>query len=244
MLFFSNIVNSVVTKFTDFYNNLEGDTRFAFYLIIIIVIIIAILIIVLIDQLHHNKKIVNKKIITEEKDIKTNEVLNEKDIDIENEKTRNLKEITDKLQEVINNKNVDLTSFEKAQEESSIISYNELLKTAGRQPEDENEETPFKLSDLARKIEADEIMEHDDYLYEEMNASRFKTTPIISPIFGIQDQIDQSLNIDPITKEEHLDPIVKPVDNTEILDFDMPVKTVQEEEEFLNRLKNLRNNLN
>lgn len=222
--FFDNIVSS--------YETLPSEAKLIVYIILILLFIVLILLITMMEQRRLNKKIVNSN-QTEEKD--NTEILNfdfgESDsigIDEANEKTRNLKEITDKIQAVIDNKAIDLTKFEQDQEENSIISYNELMKSVDSQTS-EVKQQDFSLPNLVRKIEVDEEIENQEpFVVTPIKEEKFKSSVFISPIFGIQDSSRTVIKDELIiSKQEEVS----------------PVNTYTEEETFLTNLKDFRKKL-
>ena len=112
-----------------YYENLTNDSRLILYIIIILLFITLILILIMFEQKNLNTKVIKTDITPKENENELEEIdLNEE----ENEKTKNLKEISDKIQQVLDNRNIDLTEFEREQEENSIISYDELLKSRSK----------------------------------------------------------------------------------------------------------------
>lgn len=219
-LFFDNIYA--------YYEALPNEGKLVLYIVLILIFIASILLIIMLEQRRLNKKIVNKKVEVSD----NTEVLNFDfdDIDETNEKTRNLKEITDKIQAVIDNKNIDLTSFERDQEENSIISYDELMKSVGKKVDAPKQE--FSLPDLVRKIEVDEEIEKTQPYMNPVSPiedKKFKSSVFISPVFGVQGQSST------VIKEEPA-PIKTVSEQKEIESFN-------EEETFLKSLVNFRKNL-
>jgi hypothetical protein len=221
-------IASIFDSIRSFYLSLPEADKLIIYIILILVFILVILLIILFEQRKINKKIVNKKVEVNE----DTEVLNlyGNEIDESNEKTRNLKEITDKIQAVIDSRAIDLTKFEQDQEESSIISYDELMKHSGKKIETPKED--FSLPNLVRKIEvAEEIERTEPYvnpvpLKEE--EPKFKSSAFISPVFGIQGDRSSIKNDEPVIKKEESSYIKE---------------SYSEEETFLNNLRNFRKNL-
>ncbi|MDD2203544.1 MAG: hypothetical protein PHT75_03720 [Bacilli bacterium] len=217
--------------FNDLYTTYEilpNEAKLIIYIIVILLFIASILTIILLEQ-----KRINSKIVKEYDKVSENtEVLDFdiEDIDETNEKTRNLKEITDKIQAVIDNRAVDLTKFEQDQEENSIISYGELMKSVGK-PVEKEPEKDFSLPNLVRKIEVDEELDQEEPYVEPVEEKKFKSSVFISPVFGIQ---GQNQNQTKTVVESEL--IKKP---TEIYKQD----EFKEEETFLNNLINFRKNL-
>jgi hypothetical protein len=220
-LFFDNLYSS--------YEMLPNEAKLIIYIIVILLFMAGILTIILLEQ-----KRINRKIAREYDKVSENtEVLdfNLEDIDETNEKTRNLKEITDKIQAVIDNRAIDLTKFEQDQEETSIISYEELIKSVGK-PIEEAPKKEFSLPDLVRKIEVDEEIERETPFVapvEQKEEKKFKTSVFISPVFGIQDPNRTVIKPEP-------EPIKKQEEVYSQEDF-------KEEELFLTNLINFRKNL-
>jgi hypothetical protein len=217
--FFNNIFTS--------YDALSNESKLIVYIIVILVFIVMLLTIITIEHARWNMRKANKAVNKTPEVSENTEVLDFdiNEIDETNEKTRNLKEITDKIQAVIDNKNIDLTRFEQDQEENSIISYDELMKKVGKEPETSKQD--FSLPDLVHKIEVDEEIEKEAPFANPAKEEKFKSSVFISPVFGIQDQART------IIKEEP----PKPKENTYVQE------NYAEEETFLTNLRNFRKNL-
>jgi hypothetical protein len=219
---------SFIDGIRNFYLSLPEADKLIIYIILILIFILIILLIIMFEQKKINKRIVNKKVDVND-DIEVLDLYGN-EIDENNEKTRNLKEITDKIQAVIDNRAIDLTRFEQDQEETSIISYNELMNKAGKKVEETKEE--FSLPNLVHKIEtAEEVERTEPYvnpipLKEADN--KFKSSVFISPVFGVQGERQ-------IIKGD--EPTIKKEEDTYIN------KNYSEEETFLNNLRNFRKNL-
>jgi len=238
MIILNNFLSKIADNFHHYYENLTDESKLILFIIIILLFISVIILIMLLEKNNLKvKKIIPKETLPEVE----NKFFSELKIDVENEKTRNLKEITDKIKEDIDNKNINLTNFEQEQEETSIISYDELLKAAGQKEIDSNEEK-FSISNLARKIEVDEVLEKE--LEPKSTELKFKKSAYISPIFGIQDieSINKVNNISMEKEEEKKEEI-------EFL-FEEDEQTLKketsfnEDEQFLSFLKEFRSNLN
>jgi hypothetical protein len=235
MVVISNFLRTLLDNFNYYYHNMTDTHRFIFYVLLALLFIIILFVIVTTEG-KGSKKVKDNKTI--EPTMPSKDETGDISFNEENEKTRNLMEISQKIQEVIDNRNIDLTQFEREQEETSIISYEELLKAAG-QPKPEYTEDHFKLPDLVKKIEVNEIIEKEP-IVNEAREERFKKSDFISPIFGIQN-LDKPITFqdkdDKKGEEIRVQPIVEEivVDDCEILDI--------EEHQFLKELKTLRNNL-
>lgn len=127
----------------------------------------------------------------------------------------------------------ELTLFEQEQEASAIISMDELLKRGKElyesnekvQYEDEGNE-PISIQDLEERIKAQEVEEVKEEVIEpviieevkpaikevkkEAPISKFKSTPFISPIFGIEkDPKDNNLELENTANYDKLDEQIK-----------------------------------
>ncbi len=237
---------NIMDNFNQFYDNLTDGSRIVLYVIIVLLLIASMIFLIMIDQKKGQVKVV-KNIGSKEpiKEIKEPTYIEE---DIDNEKTRNLKEITQKIQEVMDGRNIGLTNFEQEQEENSIISYEELLKHAGQKKANYNEEK-FELPSLINKIEVDDIIEKETPKLIPVKEEKFKKSDFISPIFGIQGK-ENNNSVNPVNlntkskiEEEEIemlfpDQLPESRTTTEISN----IKTA--EDNFLDNLKSLRNNLN
>lgn len=182
---------------TSYINNMDKNSKFLLIVIIIISILLILIFLLnyLGDsknrKMNKKKKKLIKEINLEAKNViipKTNKVNNISNIKIdknkEEVKDENLEEIIDEDVEVldedndidriisdINNSsisNIDLNEFEREQEETAIISYDELCKKAG----------------VEKKI----YSKYDNENKEDKSNSnsKYKPSKIISPIYGIQ----------------------------------------------------------
>lgn len=233
-VFFINIFNDI----KDSYLDLDSTEKILFYSIIGLLVLVILLLSLLLRK-KKPKKIKEKKI----KEKRKNETLlleeafsdKEEDINIDQDKNINiekpekaidnkridLEKIKQQLEEDAKNKNIDLTHYEKDQEENAIISYEELKKAAAK------EDKQLDFDDVVEQIQArNEVVEEKKIPY--------KPTPFISPIFGIEKP-----NIE--IKEE---PIVqRPKSLEETLSIEPISKEIKKNDEFLEALKDFRKNL-
>ena len=160
------------------------------------------------------------------------------------------------LEPVIENeKNIELTAYEKGQEAGAIISLDELL-SKGRELYDANEVTqyedegnePISIQDLEKKmnknkvetisltqeekeienIKQNEIKQENNNIGDIRIEPKFKSSPIISPIYGIE-----KINNDNINDLE--------LENT--ANYDKLDQEIKKTNEFLMTLKELQNKL-
>ena len=130
--------------------------------------------------------------------------------------------------------NIDLTNFEEEQEKAAIISLEELIRK-GRtlyeanevtQYEDEGNE-PISIQDLEKKMDKkvavyeepfiisnvveDKVEENVKVENAPVEVKKFKSSPIISPIFGIEkdNSSDNSLELENTANYEKLDDEIK-----------------------------------
>lgn len=167
---------------------------------------------------------------------KTNE-LHYTSIELDQESAKHeLEKLTEELknQENTNVSNIALTNYEEEQEENAIISLEELLKKSKEiysaneltQYADEGNE-PISLQDLEKRFEDEKInveeinVKNDlkenisieesyksvDSLYE--NNKKFKSSPIISPIYGIEKTNNSELELENTANYEKLDEEIK-----------------------------------
>ena len=193
-------------------------------------------------------------------DFKDIEEQNEEEIyiDDELEKTQaqlELKRLTEELEKASSEENnAGLTEFELEQEENAIISLEELTKLSDKLY-DENENTqyndegdePITIEQLKEKFKKDEPKEDinieeqneeyqqvtlDDFITIDNNLEPFKSSPIISPVYGIEQiSLKDELKLD--VQEEQIEEA-----NRDELEIEM-----RKTSEFLQTLKELRKNL-
>ena len=148
-----------------------------------------------------------------------------------------------------NEKNIELTAYEKGQEAEAIISLDELL-SKGKELYDANEVTqyedegnePISIQDLEKRMDKNKVEtisldkeEKVDEIKQEIKnvgdiriEPKFKSSPIISPIYGIE-----KINNDSINDIE--------LENT--ANYDKLDQEIKKTNEFLMTLKELQNKL-
>lgn len=220
-----NAFGQIITSIKSYNLNLTGEMKLMFYVILILIFIVSLLILIILEQRTKAKK---SESIENPEDNLLLQAINDSELEIdeENEKTRNLKEITDKLQALIDERNIELTNFEKEQEENSIISYQELkeVKQVSQESSQEKEiNAKFDESD------------------------KFKRSAFISPIFGVQQEQN---NLKRETTNEEVNSKLKQDANIELLFTKEEKENVKQAtpptngECFLKELKQLREDLN
>lgn len=210
--------------------------------------IIAILVIIIIITIISIKKDKENEEVEEVKN-ETLDVVSEEpkksDSLIELEKV--VGEMQKKIDETAKEKN-DIDTYEREQEETAIISYQELIKAVKSKENEstahnevgmeladtnvvENEEVKNDIKEPDIEIKRDTLDSVENTKNEnEVFDRHFKTTEFISPIYGKEPQSD-------IKNLEKNDP------NKEVTMDDIIDEDFEEEDEFLDSLKNFRKNL-
>lgn len=176
------------------YSNMDGSSQILIFLIVLVfLMLISIVIINIItrkkkgnNDIISNKKIVKlsseldlpfkdteeviEKIETKEEPIE--EIKDEEVVEVRVGNT-SLDEITDLIENTLEQKPIDLTKFEEDQEENAIISYDELVRRAGAK------KIIYKCEDVKPK---EEIVKQE----EPKEKAKFKASRVISPIYGVQ----------------------------------------------------------
>ncbi len=225
------------------------------YLYICILIVLVILTTILVIVITNNKNREKIKENFEEADKLEQEIQ-----EIENGKVSNeLEDIIKKMQEDIEVKPEDVVKkFEEEQEEKAIISYQELVDNvkAGKIEviEDDNSEINYVESLIENsQIDEEPIMgtsiESEQVVTPEMvkdaiqsisndsikeEPKKFKKSEFISPIFGI---MDNKIEYSTVKKQENT------LDIMNTRDYNKLTEEIKKQEEFLNALKEFRNNL-
>lgn len=211
----------MIASITNYFSSLNSAGQALFIVgVLLIITFIVLLIIVLKPEKNDIKKIYGESPLTDrenafEEKMKDIDNVSEKDINIENDKTRNLKNIVDELKQIEqkNNESVidKIQRYEDDQEDTAIISVEELLKA--------NKpfayEKPIKPTPRVEKKD-----DFDDMIIDEEDTKEIK-------IVGILDK----------NKE------VRPIERREIFSSVFTEPKKDDNKEFLNNLKEFRNNL-
>ncbi len=174
----------------------------------------------------------------------------------ESPKNNELEDLLKKMQEDINVKPEDVVKkFEEEQEEKAIISYQELVDNvkSGKIEVVDDEETNVNFLEnleLEDGIEpVNEIIEEDNSITPEMvkeaivnisessvkeEPKKFKNSAFISPIYGV---MEEKLDYPTVKKQENV------LDLLNTKDYNELTEEIQRQEEFLQALKEFRNNL-
>ena len=217
----------MIANITDYFNNLNytGQALFVVGILLVITFII-LLIVVLMPERNKVKKIYGESEITDKENIfeeKMKDINNVSvdDINIENSKTRDLKHIVDELKNLETreaNKSVldEIDKYEDEQEDTAIISVEELLKSnkpftyakneAPKPIERVVEKTVETYKQTERVIETKNSFNDNDIIDEEDTkeikivgtlADRKRETPkreVFSSIYASEDENEKFLN--------------------------------------------------
>lgn len=138
-----------------------------------------------------------------------------------------IEEISKMIENTLEQEPIDLTTFEEEQEKDAIISYDELVKRAGAK------KIVYKVETKEDSIKEEKLEEIEELKEEPKTeyTSKFKTSQIISPIYGIQKE-----------KEEKIDVILDVEDYLFKKDNNDSLETM-DDMEFLGTLKTFRSEL-
>ena len=229
--------------------NLIITNIYLYMCIIIGLIVLTSILLILATNEKKRRKIKNDFVEAE----KQEEVLNTQ----ENSAISNkLEEILQKMQEDMELKPEEVVrKFEEEQEEKAIISYQELVDNvkSGKIEVVDDEESNV---DFVQSLELNSAVEPIEVIAEEEDAvtpqmvkdaienitvssikeepKRFKKSEIISPIYGV---MDESFEYPKIKKSDNILDIMNTRDYNEL------TEEIKRQEEFLNALKEFRNNL-
>lgn len=225
-------------------------TNIYLYICIIIVLIIIATILFIIASNQRNRRKIKNDFVQAEKVEAELEKIEEKP------QSSELEDILKKMQEDIDLKPEDVVKkFEEEQEEKAIISYQELVDNvkAGKIEviDDEDTNTNFVESlNIEESVEPiSTIVEENPSVTPEMvkeaienisissvkeEPKKFKNSAFISPIYGV---MDENLEYPKVKKSENILDIMNTKDYNEL------TEEIKRQEEFLNALKEFRNNL-
>lgn len=226
------------------------DNIYLYICIIIVLSIAATILFILASNLNNRKKIKDNYVEAERVEAELEKME-------ETPQSNELENILKKMQEDINLKPEDVVKkFEEEQEEKAIISYQELVDNvkAGKIEvvEDEQSDIDFVESlnidtssePIISTIEGEQDSVTPEMLKEAIQIiteskvveepKKFKNSEFISPIYGI---IDTNLEYPTVKKNENILDIMNTKDYNEL------TEEIQKQEEFLNALKEFRNNL-
>lgn len=218
--------------------------------IIIVLIIIATILFIIVSNQKNRKKIKDDYIEAERVESELEKVE-------ETPQSNELENILKKMQEDIDLKPEDVVKkFEEEQEEKAIISYQELVDNvkAGKIEviDDEESDTNFvenlnieestepiinTIEDSSSKVTPEMVKEAIENISTSSikeEPKKFKNSEFISPIYGV---MDNTLEYPTVKKIETVLDIMNTKDYNELTD------EIKKQEDFLNALKEFRNNL-
>ena len=215
----------MIANIGNYFTNLNTPGQALFIVgVLLVITFIVLLIIVLKPEKNDKKKVYGESVesdretIFEEK-MKDIDNVSEKDINIENDRTRNLKSIVDELKsiEAQNSRSVmsEIDRYEAEQENTAIISIEELLKS----------NRPVTYAKREPKVEVTPKKVVDDFdIIDEEDTKEIK-------IIGTLDELNKK-------KEEN-----KYTPKREVFSSVFADKKEEDNKQFLNNLKEFRNNL-
>lgn len=225
-------------------NILNNNTLFLSILVGILLINFGCIIYLIIREKKEDKKEIYD--ILNQPEVK-NELLEEKQDQKLEENKREVEEMLIKIQKDLEATPEDVvTNFENEQEEKSIISYQELLKSVREKKEIDSKVTPVKIED--NKIEIDEFDNEDTIIIEPIIDSnkKFKNTEFISPIFGRQDNKMKYPTVPKLNREDDKIALFDSLDidyHEKIVDTKKLDEEIRKNDEFLKALKDFRKKL-
>lgn len=183
--------------------------------------------------------IIKQKKLVKENKIKEEEKAKEKLIE-QNKAKLELEEMVKQMEEDLNNQVENpVSSFEQEQEEKAIISYQELVSSVKGEL---TNTTKLNIDEILSELENESLEESDESIDlepEEINDSKFKSTEFISPVFGKQ---ESKLNY-PKIEEFGLNKECEQELFEKDIDVDELDEQIKRNDEFLKALKEFRNNL-
>ena len=220
----------MIKNIINYFTSLNGAGQALFIVgVLLVITFIILLIVVLKPEKNKVKKIYGESAVTDkendfEEKMKDIDNINVNDINIDNDKTRNLKNIVDELKNIEpkNNQNYldEIEKYEDEQEDTAVISVEELLKTR----------SSYKPQQEIKKYEVEDLIIDDD-------------EPVKKP--NIENNIQREEINKPVKEELKYKP-TREVFSSIFVSEERPVekpKVKSNNEEFLNNLKEFRNNL-
>lgn len=224
------------------------ENIYLYMCIIIVLVIVATILSIIVSNQKNRKKIKDDYVQAERVDAELEKIE-------ETPQSSELENILKKMQEDIDLKPEDVVKkFEEEQEEKAIISYQELVDNvkAGKIEVIDDEESNVNFVESLNLEEAQEpittVLEESSVTPEMVKEAienisvssikeetkKFKNSEFISPIYGI---MEQNLEYPKVKKTENILDIMNTKDYNEL------TEEIKRQEEFLNALKEFRNNL-
>ena len=181
----------MIANFTNFLSNMDKNSQFLLMLIFIIVFLLIMIFIInsinarrarrYIRKQNKYKRKLREEIDLAAKNIVTNNIevtvapKKEEEIEVLDESRDDIDVIMDDIKEN-NGLGINLTDFEREQEETAIISYEELCKKHGVEQK------------IYTKEEKNIIEKVTDIVENKVESQKFRPTKYVSPIFGLQQE--------------------------------------------------------
>lgn len=179
-----------MANFTNFLSNMDKNSQFL--LIIIFIIVFLLFIIFIINSINSRKarkyqamqkaykKKLKEEIDLEAKNIVTENVKpivkHEEEIEVLDSENDEIDDIIDDMKASNTSPNFNLTDFEREQEETAIISYEELCRKHGVEQK------------IYSKEDKNIIEKVNDIVENKIEEHSFRPTQYVSPIFGLQQE--------------------------------------------------------
>lgn len=182
----------MIANFTNFLSNMDKNSQFLLMLIFIIVFLLIMIFIINSINSRRARRFIRKqkaykRKLKEEIDMEARNIVTqnievnaypkeiEEEVEILDDSKDDIDEIIDDIKEN-NNLGLNLTDFEREQEETAIISYEELCKKHGVEQK------------IYNKEEKNIIEKVTDIVENKVDNQKFKPTKYVSPIFGLQQE--------------------------------------------------------
>ena len=182
----------MVTNFTNYLSNMDKNSQFLLLIIFIIVFLLFIIFIINSINSRRAKRYIKaqkayKRKLSEEIDLEAKNIAPdqikpikrvEEEIEVLDSENDEIDDIIDELKTNSPVSTFNLTDFEREQEETAIISYEELCRKHGVQQKVYNKEDKT-------------VMEKVNNIVENKSTG-FKPTQYVSPIFGLQKEEEEN----------------------------------------------------
>lgn len=178
----------MIANITDYFTNLTGPGQTLFVVgVLLVITFIILLIVVLVPEKNKVKKIYGESEITDrenafEEKMKDIDNIEASDINLENEKTRNLKHIVDELKYIENRNNQSvmdrIQQYEDEQEDTAIISVEELLRV--------NKPIMYAKKETPKPAANDDLLliDEDDYQTGKIQVVKEPRREIFSSVYS------------------------------------------------------------
>ncbi len=182
----------MIANFTNFLSNMDKNSQFLLMLIFIIVFLLIMIFIINSINSRRARRFIRKqkaykRKLKEEIDMEARNIVTqnievnaypkeiEEEVEILDDSKDDIDVIIDDIKEN-NNLGLNLTDFEREQEETAIISYEELCKKHGVEQKIYNKEEKNIIEKVTNIVE------------NKVDNQKFKPTQYVSPIFGLQQE--------------------------------------------------------